>query len=187
MKALINIDYTNDFIADNGALTCGIPGQAIEQRLADLTEEFVQNGDFVVMAIDLHFQGDTSHPEYRLYPPHNIEGTWGRKLYGKVKETNDKYVDKILWMDKSRYSAFHNTELEKELRMRQITEIHLVGVCTDICVLHTATDAYNLGFDVVIHEDAVASFDQVGHEWALKHFRNQLGFTIVRNGMKRDE
>ena len=27
-KALLIIDYTNDFIADDGALTCGKPGQA---------------------------------------------------------------------------------------------------------------------------------------------------------------
>ena len=30
-KALINIDYTVDFVADAGALTCGEPGQAIEE------------------------------------------------------------------------------------------------------------------------------------------------------------
>ena len=29
-KALINIDYTVDFVADAGALTCGVPGQEIE-------------------------------------------------------------------------------------------------------------------------------------------------------------
>lgn len=27
MKALIVIDYTNDFVATDGALTCGEPGQ----------------------------------------------------------------------------------------------------------------------------------------------------------------
>lgn len=30
-RALINIDYTVDFVAKNGALTCGEPGQAIEE------------------------------------------------------------------------------------------------------------------------------------------------------------
>lgn len=32
-KALIVIDYTYDFVADNGKLTCGKPGQAIEKIL----------------------------------------------------------------------------------------------------------------------------------------------------------
>lgn len=31
-KALINIDYTNDFVAKDGALTCGKPGQRIEKK-----------------------------------------------------------------------------------------------------------------------------------------------------------
>ncbi|WP_309122005.1 isochorismatase family cysteine hydrolase, partial [Paenibacillus sp.] len=68
--------------------------------------------------------------------------------------------------------------LELRLRARGITEVHLIGVCTDICVLHTAVDAYNKGFAIVVHERAVASFDAEGHEWALRHFKNALGATI---------
>ncbi len=61
-------------------------------------------------------------------------------------------------MDKTRYSAFAGTDLEMKLRERGIEEVHLVGVCTDICVLHTAVDAYNKGFKIVVYEKAVASF-----------------------------
>ncbi|MDR7001965.1 nicotinamidase-related amidase [Neobacillus niacini] len=57
-KALINIDYTYDFVADNGALTCGEPGQAIEGRIIALTKEFIANGDYVVFANDVHDKGD---------------------------------------------------------------------------------------------------------------------------------
>ena len=32
-KALLIIDYTNDFIADNGSLTCGKPAQDSEDYL----------------------------------------------------------------------------------------------------------------------------------------------------------
>ena len=56
--------------------------------------------------------------------------------------------------------------------------MHLVGVCTDICVLHTAVDAYNKGFKVVVYKDAVASFNQQGHEWALGHFKDSIGAEI---------
>jgi len=83
-------------------------------------------------------------------------------------------------MDKTRFSAFAGTELELLLRARRITELYLVGVCTDICILHTAVDAYNRGFDIVVHEKGVASFDPTGHEWALRHFENALGITVVR-------
>ncbi|MNI32340.1 Isochorismatase family protein YecD [compost metagenome] len=179
-KALINIDYTYDFVAADGALTCGEPGQVIERRIADITNEFIKNHDYVVFAIDIHKLGDTLHPETKLFPPHNIEGTDGRKLYGELEQVyqDNKNADNVYWMDKTRYSAFAGTDLELQLRARGITELHLVGVCTDICVLHTAVDAYNKGFNLVIHEDAVASFDQEGHAWALRHFKGSLGATI---------
>lgn len=32
-KALLIIDYTNDFVADNGALTCGKSAQELEDYL----------------------------------------------------------------------------------------------------------------------------------------------------------
>jgi len=177
MKALVVIDYTVDFVT--GKLPVGEPAIAIEDRIAALTEQFVKNGDFVVMAVDLPDEGDQLHPEPKLFPPHNIRGTDGRRLYGKLERVYEVHKDGIYWMDKTRYSAFAGTDLELKLRERGIRELHLAGVCTDICVLHTAVDAYNRGYDIVVHADAVASFNPKGHEWALEHFEKTLGGTVT--------
>ncbi|QHW31337.1 cysteine hydrolase [Paenibacillus rhizovicinus] len=182
MKALIVIDYTVDFVV--GKLPCGQPAIDIEQRIAELTAQFAGQGDFTVMAVDLHREQDELHPEHRLFPPHNIEGTDGRDLYGRLKDVYEANRERIYWMDKTRYSAFCGTDLELQLRMRDIQELHLVGVCTDICVLHTAVDAYNKGFRIVIHADAVASFNEQGHDWALTHFERTLGAAIYRDGQR---
>ncbi|AZU60255.1 cysteine hydrolase family protein [Neobacillus mesonae] len=180
MRALINVDYTYDFVADAGALTCGKPGQDIEEKITELTKEFIENGDYVVFAIDVHDQGDEFHPETKLFPPHNLRGTEGRHLYGALQEAykENKQRSNVVFMDKTRYSAFAGTDLEIKLRERGITEVHLVGVCTDICVLHTAVDAYNKGFKIVVYKDAVASFNPAGHEWALGHFEKTLGAMV---------
>ena len=183
MKALIVIDYTVDFVT--GKLPVGEPAIAIEERIAALTQYFAGNGDFVVMAVDLHDENDARHPEHKLFPPHNIRGTAGRDLYGKLQEVYEANRDNIYWMDKTRYSAFCGTDLELQLRARGIDELHLVGVCTDICVLHTAVDAYNKGFAIVVHEDAAASFNPQGHEWALGHFKQSLGGEVLADyGLK---
>ncbi|WP_025689132.1 cysteine hydrolase family protein [Paenibacillus zanthoxyli] len=179
MRALIVIDYTKDFV--DGSLPVGQPGIDIEERICRLTEEFTVNGDFVVMAVDLHEQDDAYHPESWLFPPHNLRGTEGRELYGRLKDVYEFRRDDIYWMDKTRYSAFCGTGLELKLRERGITELHLIGVCTDICVLHTAVDAYNKGFSIVVHEDAVASFNPGGHSWALGHFAGSLGAKVVKD------
>ncbi len=178
-RALIVIDYTVDFVAKEGALTCGKPGRDIEDSLVSLTEKFIKNKDYVVLGVDVHEENDPYHPETDLFPPHNIRGTEGRHLYGELMSLFDENRSAIYFMDKTRYSAFHATDLDMKLRERGISEIHLIGVCTDICVLHTAVDAYNLGYQIVVHKDAVASFNQPGHEWALKHFEQVLGAKVV--------
>jgi nicotinamidase-related amidase len=180
MKALIVVDYTVDFVT--GKLPCGQPAIEIEQRMVELTKQFADQGDWVVMAVDLHEENDVNHPENKLFPPHNIRGTDGRDLYGQLDEVYQEHREKIYWMDKTRYSAFCGTDLELKLRARGIEEMHLVGVCTDICVLHTAVDAYNKGYRIVVHADAVASFNTAGHEWALGHFQNTLGATVYKGG-----
>jgi nicotinamidase-related amidase len=80
--------------------------------------------------------------------------------------------------DKTRYSAFAGTDLDLRLRERHVDTLHLVGVCTDICVLHTAVDAYNLNYNLIIHQGAVAALTDEGNQWALDHFKNVLGATI---------
>ncbi|BAC12521.1 pyrazinamidase : nicotinamidase [Oceanobacillus iheyensis HTE831] len=179
-KALLNIDYTIDFVAEDGALTTGKPGQAIESKIVQITKAFADQGDYVVFAIDAHQPDDEYHPEQQLFPPHNIVGTKGRQLFGELETLYQriKEQENVYYFDKTRYSAFAGTDLELKLRERGIEEVHLVGVCTDICVLHTAVDAYNKGFRIVIHQDAVASFNQVGHEWALGHFEQSIGAEV---------
>ncbi|AHN26966.1 Nicotinamidase [Gilliamella apicola] len=181
MKALISIDYTNDFIADDGTLTTGLAGQQIESEMLKITESFIKNNQFIVLAIDAHDPTDEYHPENALFPPHNIVGTVGQQLFGDLHQLyqKNKNSTNIYWINKRHYSAFCGTDLDLRLRERHITEIHLIGVCTDICILHTAVDAYNLGYKIVIHQNAVASFDPIGHQWALKHFQNTLGATLI--------
>lgn len=178
-KALLVIDYTNDFV--DGALPVGEPGKQIEEKLVALTEEAIERGDYVVFAVDCHEADDPHHPETQLFPPHNLAGSKGRELYGKLKDAYERYQDKknVVYMDKTRYSAFAGTDLEIRLRERGIEEVGIVGVCTDICDLHTAIDAYNRGFHITVYKDAVASFNPTGHEWALAHMKSCLGARIV--------
>ncbi|MBQ0140509.1 MAG: cysteine hydrolase family protein [Kurthia sp.] len=179
-KALLVIDYTNDFVASEGALTCGVAGQQLEPKIASLVEEFIAQQELVLFANDLHQLDDPYHPESKLFPPHNLKGSNGRNLYGSIQNVFEKYQNQpnVISMDKTRYSAFAGTPLQLILNERNISEVHLVGVCTDICILHTAVDAYNLGMHTVIYKNGVASFNPQGHDWALDHFQNSLGFDV---------
>ncbi|MBO2944158.1 cysteine hydrolase [Paenibacillus sp. F411] len=179
MKALIVIDFTHDFV--DGKLPVGEAAVAIQHTVAELTRRYVEQQDFVVMAVDLHEENEAYHPEAKLFPPHNLRGTEGRNLFGALESAYKENKEQIYWMDKSRYSAFCGTDLDVKLRERGIREISLIGVCTDICVLHTAVDAYNLGYNITVYKDAVASFNAAGHDWALTHFEGTLGARVINS------
>ncbi|WP_225046459.1 cysteine hydrolase family protein [Lacticaseibacillus kribbianus] len=179
-KALLIIDYTNDFVAPTGALTAGAPAQAIAPRIVELASQFVTAHDFVYLPTDVHTPHDPYHPESKLFPPHNVRGSWGRELFGPLAPWYAEHQGaNVVLFDKTRYSSFAGTPLDLWLRERDVTEVHLVGVCTDICVLHTAVDAYNLNYPLTIHQDAVATFKPGGQEWALDHFKTCLNATIA--------
>lgn len=180
-KALISIDYTIDFVADEGKLTAGEPAQAIETALVAKTKEAYDAGDYIFFAIDCHEENDHFHSESKLFPPHNLINTSGRHLYGSLAHLYDdiKGDDRVFWLDKRHYSAFVGTDLDIRLRERQVDTLVLTGVLTDICVLHTAVDAYNLGYQIEVSQSAVASLTKERHQWALDHFEHVLGATII--------
>lgn len=180
-KALISIDYTNDFVADNGLLTAGIPVQQIEEAIFKMTKDAFEGGAYIFFAIDGHDKDDIFHPETRLFPPHNIIGTSGRDLYGSLNDLYQEIKDdsRVFWLDKRHYSAFSGTDLDIRLRERKVDTLVLTGVLTDICVLHTAIDAYNLGYHIQVIESAVASLSDEKSHFALDHMKSVLAAEII--------
>lgn len=72
-KALISIDYTEDFVADSGKLTAGAPAQAISDAISKVTRLAFERGDYIFFTIDAHEENDCFHPESKLFPPHTSD------------------------------------------------------------------------------------------------------------------
>src|SRR5699024_6191824 len=128
-KALLNIDYTYDFVATEGKLTCGEPGQVLHDYILNLTKEFVEQDDYVVFPIDLHYENDPYHPETQLFPPHNIDGTKGRLLYGDLEAyyQSVKNREKVYYFDKQSNFPFEGTNLGLRFSKRNMKESILWG------------------------------------------------------------
>ena len=180
-KALLILDYSYDFVADDGKLTCGEPAQQIEPFVLERIKHYNDTEQDMFFLMDLHYENDQYHPEAKLFPPHNIVNTDGRALFNEVGKLYSQIEHKpyVHFLDKIRYDCFRGTALDTLLRDRKIDTIEILGVCTDICVLHTAMSGYNLGYNLIIPRDGVTSFNPVGHEWALEHFKNVLGANVV--------
>lgn len=64
------------------------------------------------------------------------------------------------YLEKKRFSAFFNTNLDDILRSLEIKTIYIIGYSADVCIRYTAVDAYNRGYFISIIEDGVESFKE---------------------------
>jgi nicotinamidase-related amidase len=72
-----------------------------------------------------------------------------------------------LVVDKGRYSAFHRTDLDSQLKALGVDTLIVCGVLTDVCVLGTVFDAFALGYRIRLVSDACTTTTQAGHYSAL--------------------
>ena len=82
-------------------------------------------------------------------------------------------------VEKTRYSAFAHTNLDDILKQEQVTEVHVVGVMTSICVLETVKELFDRDIPAVVYQHGVADTDPEAHAFALKQMQRVLGAKVV--------
>ncbi|XRH75505.1 MAG: cysteine hydrolase family protein [Candidatus Methanosuratincola verstraetei] len=147
--ALLVIDMLNDFVS--GKMRCEAAA-AIIPKIRALADHFRRKGLPVVYICDTHFPGVDR--ELELWGDHAIAGTWGAEV---VEELKPQYGDFVV--RKRRYSGFFQTDLDLLLRELGVDRVAITGIDTNICVRHTAADAFFRGYRIAVVRDAVASWD----------------------------
>lgn len=151
-------------------LYCGEEARAIIPNVRRLLEAERARGSHVIFVADTHEPNDR---EFEIFPPHCIKGTPENEVIAELRDVPGELLPK------NRYSAFYNTDLDRRLAELRPEKLILCGVCTDICVLHTASDARNRDYRVEVPADCVATFDPEAHHWALRHLKEILGAHVV--------
>ena len=170
MKALFVIDMLNDFLRKDGALYCGDKSREIIPFVKEKIEEFHKSGNLVVFICDSH---DPNDIEFKIFPKHCVAGTEGAKIIDELPVDGKDTI-----IRKTRYSAFYNTNLDDVLQDHKITEAHVVGVCTSICVMDTVGDLRNRDYKVIVYKDGVADFDSKAHQFSLERIKKTYGAEI---------
>ncbi len=160
--AIIVVDMLNDFVY--GALKCDRGLTTIEPNkrlLASARKHHIP----VIFSNDAHHKG-IDH-ELKKWGDHAILGTPGAEVIPELDLQASDYV-----VPKKRYSGFFHTDLDLLLRELGITTVILTGLHTHMCVRHTAADAYQNGFKVLIASDATDSFTAEDYESGLKYLQD---------------
>jgi len=89
-----------------------------------------------------------------------------------------RHVPPAMVVDKPFYSAFMRSSLYDTLLEKRVATVVVSGAETDVCVLATVLSAVDLGFRVVVVEDALCSSSDLGHDALMTMYRTRLQHQI---------
>lgn len=89
-------------------------------------------------------------------------GSFEHEVIADLAPLEDELV-----IDKNASSPFNGTGIDQLLRNLGLETLVMVGMATDMCVETTARDAADRGYNVIVVEDAVATFFPEHHRAAL--------------------
>jgi len=166
--AVVVIDMINEFVYGKFG---GERAQSVIPCIKRLLSYAREKSIPVVFLMDAHEEGDA---ELEVWGEHAMKGTEDSQIIDDLTPNLEDYI-----LEKSRYSSFHDTGLEKLLKDLGVKNLILVGVTTDICVKHSAADAFFHGFKTIIPRGCVNTVSDELQERALKEMADLYRAKIV--------
>jgi len=153
--ALIVIDMQKFFIDGNSA-TFTEGGPAIVPNCRRLIDSFRHAHRPVIFTRHVHKSAELDGGILAWWwEDMCLEGTPEAEIIDELTPlVNEKVINK------HRYSAYYNTDLEITLRCLNITDIVFCGIMSNICVESTVRDAYFRDFRCFVPADAVGSVSE---------------------------
>ncbi len=158
--ALINVDLQRCFV--EGSPLASPDGVALVERINRLARACRQAGALVV-----HTRGwmkaDRSNVGVmgEIVPPFLVDLYTEGNDMAELHDALDVEPGDVI-LDKTRYGAFHGTELEGLLRSHGIDTVIVTGIATNICCETTAREAAQHDFRVFFLSDGTATKEMNG-------------------------
>ncbi len=160
---LLVIDMQNGFCHPEGARAKAFGVDAIAMPRASIPNvvEMMRMarsaGVRITLTRQVHYPDDQARKR-------RWRGTWDSELIDEIKAEVRPEDDIII---KHRASAFYNTPLEAELRIKGIQVLIITGTTTSFCIDSTIRDAYMRDYDVLVPAECVSDTDQSAHDAVL--------------------
>jgi len=170
--AVLVIDLIDEFVS--GRL--GNPRtRAVVPRVKRLLDAARGAGFSIIYVTDAHLPG--LDLEFELWGAHAEAGTPGAEIVSELEPVPGDHH-----LNKRRYSAFYATGLDELLRELKIEVVILTGVLTNICIQHTAADAYYRGYKVIVPEDCVDALNNKEQADSLAYMKRMYGAEVTDSG-----
>ena len=171
-SALLVIDMQSFFL-DPTSPTFTVGGIQIMPRIEMLMRAFRLAGKPVIFTRHVH---DGSLNDAGImgwwWPGMCVDGTPESLVHSDLAPLAGEKI-----INKHRYSAFYNTDLETVLRVLKIEDLVITGIMTNMCCESTARDAYYRDYRVHFLADATGSIVEEMHEATLLNLA--LGFARI--------
>lgn len=99
-----------------------------------------------------------------------VRETWDGDL---IDELHPQPGDELL--DKTRHSAFYDTDFDDRLRRLGVDTLIICGVTTNVCVEATARDGFHRDYRIVLVSDACAAVTPEMHQGTLTTIEYCIG------------
>ncbi|MEM8839523.1 MAG: isochorismatase family protein, partial [Pseudomonadota bacterium] len=183
--ALLIQDMQNDVIMPGGAFEAsGAPDHARAQNVVENSKRLLETcRSKNVLVIHIWFVCEPGHPALSDHAPLYqglkeanalVRGTWGaRAVDGLDAQGSDLVAEKMSM------SAFPTSRLESYLRQAGIDTIINTGAWTNMSIEHTARTAADLGFRVIVPEDACSTMNADWHRASINYAMQNVA-TVTR-------
>ncbi|MBT3835008.1 cysteine hydrolase [Candidatus Peribacteria bacterium] len=92
------------------------------------------------------------------------DGTFESNIIKELSPENDEAV-----IRKPTYDSFYETGLDEILKSKNIKQVVIVGVVTNLCCETSARESFVRGYDTFIVTDGMASYSQEMHDASIRN------------------
>jgi nicotinamidase-related amidase len=86
-----------------------------------------------------------------------------------------------MFIEKNHPDSFHKTSLQQELDARNIKQIVIAGIQSEVCIDATCRRAYSLGYEITLVKDGHSTYDSdfLSASQIIAHHNHVLGQWFV--------
>lgn len=175
--ALIAMHYQNEVLHPQGLIKVGMADtsdnrERVKERAAALLA-FARGSGIPVISVRIAFRPDHSDviQNCKIFRDvvrngAMVDGSWGAEFHEGLAPLPGEYVVKH-----TRANAFYGSQLEEILRVLDARRLIMAGIATNSVVSTSVAHAADVGYEVIVAEDACSSGNPALHAACMENMK----------------